>query len=193
MSATYTWDVFSTLDGYGGYAEGANWGGYWSKQGPELLEHRASLFDPEPRMIFGANFFRENAAIMTALDDPNALDEWNLRTWRAPATVISSTLQSTLGWPEATIERGDAVAVVRHLKATSDRPLRSQASLALNWSLMAAGLVDRIQLTVFPVISAKTGAFPVFRGAGDFDLELLESRTLDGNTQELVYRPTSRR
>ncbi|WP_223400077.1 hypothetical protein [Nocardioides rotundus] len=34
MSATYTWDVFSTLDGYGGYAEGASWGGYWSKQGP---------------------------------------------------------------------------------------------------------------------------------------------------------------
>ncbi|WP_263283268.1 dihydrofolate reductase family protein [Nocardioides rotundus] len=83
--------------------------------------------------------------------------------------------------------------MVRQLKATSDRPLRSQASLALNWSLMAAGLVDRIQLTVFPVISAKTGAFPVFRGAGDFHLELLESRTLDGNTQELVYRPTPRR
>lgn len=144
-------------------------------------------------MIFGANFFRENAAIMTALDDPNALDEWNLRTLRAPATVISSTLQSTLGWPDATIERGDAVAIVRQLKATSDRPLRSQASLALNWSLMAAGLVDHIQLTVFPVISAKTGAFPVFRGAGDFHLELLESRTLDGNTQELVYRPTPRR
>ncbi|MBR7742875.1 dihydrofolate reductase family protein [Phycicoccus sp. BSK3Z-2] len=193
MSATYTWDVFSTLDGYGGYAEGADWGGYWSKQGPELLAHRASLFDPEPRMVFGANFFRENAAIMTSLDDPNALDEWNLRTLRAPATVISSTLRSTLGWPDATIERGDAVAVVRRLKATSDRPLRSQASLALNWSLMAAGLVDRIQLTVFPVISAKTGAFPVFRGAGDFHLELLESRTLDANTQELVYRPTPRR
>ena len=27
-------------------------------------------------------------------------------------------------------------------------------------------------------------------GAADFDLELIESRTLDGNTQELTYRPT---
>ncbi len=37
-----------------------------------------------------------------------------------------------------------------------------------------------------------TGISPVLRGAGDFDLELLESRTLDGHTQELVYRRTPR-
>jgi hypothetical protein len=27
-------------------------------------------------------------------------------------------------------------------------------------------------------------------GAADSDLELIESRTLDGRTQELIYRPT---
>ena len=55
-----------------------------------------------------------------------------------------------------------------------------------------AGLVDRIQITVFPVIAARTGDEPVFSGAGDFDLDLLETRTLDGRTQELVYRPPLR-
>jgi hypothetical protein len=64
MTAVYTWDVFSTLDGYGSYAEGADWGGYWGKQGPELLEHRAAVFDTEQRMVFGATTFRENAQIM---------------------------------------------------------------------------------------------------------------------------------
>ena len=34
MSATYTFDVFSSLDGYGS-ASGGDWGGYWGKQGPE--------------------------------------------------------------------------------------------------------------------------------------------------------------
>jgi hypothetical protein len=29
-----------------------------------------------------------------------------------------------------------------------------------------------------------------FQGAADFDLELIESRTLDGHTQGLIYRPT---
>jgi dihydrofolate reductase len=63
----------------------------------------------------------------------------------------------------------------------------------MNRALMAAGLVDRVQVTVFPVITGQTGADPIFDGAADFDLELLESRTLDGRTQELVYRPALHR
>ena len=190
MSAEYTWDVFSTVDGYGSYAEGADWGGYWSKQGPQLLEHRARLFDDDPRLVFGATTFRENAEILTSGIDPLALDEWNQRTLNSPATVISSTLTDTLGWPDATIVSGDAVDIVAELKRTSDVPLRSQASLSLNRALLAAGLVDRIELTVFPVLSGRTGIQPIFAGAGDFDLELLESATLDGHTLALVYRPT---
>jgi dihydrofolate reductase len=190
MTALYTWDVFSTLDGYGSFVEGADWGGYWSKQGPELLGHRAALFSTEQRMVFGATTFRETAEIMSSGIDPNVLDEWNVRTMRMPATVISATLRDTLGWPDATIVSGNAVDIVAGLKEQSDVPLRSQASLSLNWALMAAGLVDRLQVTIFPVISGRTGASPILGGAGDFDLELLESRTLDGHTQELVYRPT---
>ena len=189
MTALYTWDVFSTLDGYGSYSEEGDWGGYWSKHGPELLAHRASLFDSKPRMVFGATTFRENAAILLSGDDPYSQHEWNVRTMRAHATVISSTLTDTLGWPDATIVSGDAANVVAQLKEESEVPIRSQASLTLNWALMAAGLVDRLQVTIFPVISGRTGTSPILAGLGDFDLELLESRTLDGHTQELVYRP----
>jgi dihydrofolate reductase len=85
---------------------------------------------------------------------------------------------------------GDAVDVVARLKQESEVPLRSHGSLSMNRALMAAGLVDRVQVTVFPVITGKTGTEPVLKGAGDFDLELIESRTLDGNIQELIYRPT---
>jgi hypothetical protein len=67
-----------------------------------------------------------------------------------PATVISATLHDTLGWPDATIVSGDAVDIVARLKQQSDVPLRSPASLSLNWALMAAGLVDRLQVTIFP-------------------------------------------
>ena len=38
MTAQYTFDVFSSLDGFG--AAGGDWTGYWGKQGPELLDHR---------------------------------------------------------------------------------------------------------------------------------------------------------
>jgi hypothetical protein len=38
MTATFTFDVFSSLDGFG--AASGNWTGYSGKQGPELLDHR---------------------------------------------------------------------------------------------------------------------------------------------------------
>jgi hypothetical protein len=47
-------------------------------------------------------------------------------------------------------------------------------------------------VTIFPVVSGRSGADPLFDGVDDFDLELLDSRILDGHTQELVYRPTPR-
>ena len=140
MPATFTFDIFCSLDGFGSYGAEGDWGGYWGKQGPELLAHRARIFDSEQRMVFGATTFRETAPVLAGGDDPNALDEWNVRTLRTPATVISSTLRDTLGWPDATIVSGDAVDIVTRLKQESGIPLRSQGSLSLNRALLAAGL-----------------------------------------------------
>ncbi|MGI5272667.1 dihydrofolate reductase family protein [Nonomuraea sp. CA-218870] len=192
MTATYTFDIFTTLDGYGSYGGDGDWGGYWGKQGPELLAHRLALFGQEQRMVFGATTFRQFVEMLAASDNEEYAvgDPWVGRMRNMPTTVVSSTLRGPLDWPDATVVSGDAVDVVTRLKEESDVPLRSHGSLSLNRALMAAGLVDRIQVTIFPVISGRTGTQPILHGAGDFDLELLESRTLDGRTQELVYRPT---
>jgi dihydrofolate reductase len=107
-----------------------------------------------------------------------------------PAIMISSTLEGPLDWADATVMSGDAVDVVARLKEESDVPLRSHGSLSMNRALMAAGLVDRVQVTLFPVITGKNGSAAIFKGASDFDLELLESRTLDGDILELTYRPS---
>jgi len=45
-------------------------------------------------------------------------------------------------------------------------------------------------VTHFPVITGQTGLDPIFQGAADFDLQLVENRTLDGHVQELIYRPS---
>ncbi|MEV3907881.1 dihydrofolate reductase family protein [Streptomyces canus] len=189
MSATYTFDVFSSLDGYA--AAGGDWTGYWGKQGPELLDHRLALYCEEQRMVFGATTYRAFAQMLAeSTEDSDVRDPWVTRMRNLPTTVVSTTLEGPLDWPDATVVSGDAVDVVARLKKESDVPLRSHGSLAMNRALMAAGLVDRVQVTLFPVITGRTGLDPVFQGAADFDLELLESRTLDGHTQELVYRPT---
>jgi dihydrofolate reductase len=191
MTAIYTFDVFCTLDGFGSYNSSGDWGGYWSKEGPQLLDRRTEVLREEQRMVLGANTFRQ----FTQLIGPSAgtledLDPVNARMRSMPTTVVSTTLEGPLDWPDATLVSGDAVDVVARLKADSQVPLRSHGSLSMNRALMAAGLVDRVQVTIFPVISGQTGDDPIFAGAADFDLELLESRTLDGRTQELIYRPT---
>jgi dihydrofolate reductase len=191
MSATYTFDIFCTLDGYGSYGPDGDWGGYWGKQGPELLDRRLASFDAEQRMVFGATTFREFVKMLAASTEKSDVrDPWVTRMRNMPATVVSSTLKDPVDWPHATIVNGDAVDIVAQLKKESEVPLRSHGSLSLNRALMAAGLVDLVRVTVFPVISGKTGTKPVFAGAADFDLEIVESRTLDGNIQELIYRPT---
>ena len=192
MTATYTFDVFSSLDGFG--SNSGDWGGYWGKQGPELLDHRLALYGKEQRMVFGANTYRVFAQMVaSATKESDVHDPWVTRMRHLPATVVSTTLKGPLDWPDATLVSGDAVDVVARLKEESEVPLRSHGSLSMNRALMAAGLVDRVQVTVFPVITGQTGDEPIFQDAADFDLELIESRTLDGNIQELVYRPTLHR
>jgi dihydrofolate reductase len=189
MSATYTFDVFSSLDGFG--SAKADWGGYWGKQGPELLDHRLGLHEEEQRMVFGANTYRLFARMLAESGEGSEVrDPWVERMRNLPATVVSTTLEEPLDWPDATVVSGDAVDVVARLKEESEVPLRSHGSLSMNRALMAAGLVDRLQVTVFPVITGQTGQAPIFAGAADFDLELIEQRALDGDIQELVYRPS---
>jgi dihydrofolate reductase len=123
-------------------------------------------------------------------EESEVRDPWVTRMRNMPATVVSATLEEPLDWPNATVLSGNAVDVVARLKEESEVPLRSHGSLSLNRALMAAGLVDRVQVTLFPVITGQTGLDPIFQGSADFDLELLENRTLDGHIQELIYRPT---
>jgi len=190
MTAAYTFDVFSSLDGYGSHT-GGDWGGYWGKQGPELLARRLAVYDADQRMVFGANTYRLFAHFLaSATEESEVHDAWVTRMRSLPATVVSTTLEAPIDWPDATVVSGDVVDVVARLKEESDVPLRSHGSLSMNRALMAAGLVDRVQVTLFPVITGQTGAGPIFQGAADFDLELIESRTLDGSIQELIYRPT---
>jgi len=191
MTATYTFDVFSSLDGYGSYNSSGDWGGYWGKQGPEFLDHRLASYSEEQRMVLGANTYRAFARMLaSSTEESDVRDPWVTQMRSLPTTVVSTTLEGPLDWPDASLVSGDAVDVVARLKDESEVPLRSHGSLSMNRALMAAGLVDRVQVTLFPVISGQTGAEPILQGAADFDLELIEARTLDSNIQELIYRPT---
>jgi hypothetical protein len=92
MTATYTFDVFSSLDGYG--AAGGNWTGYWGKQGPELLDRRLALYSEEQRMVFGANTYLAFARMLAeSTEQSEVRDPWVTRMVNLPATMVSTTLK----------------------------------------------------------------------------------------------------
>src|SRR5215217_9223311 len=139
MTAIYTFDVFSSLDGFG--SASGDWTGYWGKQGPELLDHRLARFEGEQRMVLGATTYRLFAEMLaSSTEESEVRDPWVTRMVNLPAIVVSTTLRGPLDWPDATVVSGDAVEVVARLRKDSEVPLRSNGSLSLNRALMAAGL-----------------------------------------------------
>src|SRR5829696_3379005 len=103
MTATYTFDVFSSLDGFGSY-DGGNWGGHWGKQGPEFLDRRLALYEEEQRMVFGANTYRQFVQrVRLSTEESEIGRAVNTRMRHLPTTVVSTTLEGPLDWPKATL------------------------------------------------------------------------------------------
>ena len=106
-------------------------------------------------MVFGANTYRAFARMLaSSTEESEVRDPWVTRMRNLPTTVVSSTLEGPLDWPDATLESGDAVDVVARVKEESEVPLRSHGGLSMNRALMAAGL-DGVQVTLFPVITGR--------------------------------------
>jgi riboflavin biosynthesis pyrimidine reductase len=57
----------------------------------------------------------------------------------------------------------------------------------MNRALLAAGLVDRLEVMVFPIITGESGDDQILADLPDIDLELVDSRLFDGRVQQLVY------
>ena len=179
--ASFTVDFFSTLDGNGS-AKG--WPGYWGKEGPELREDRVRTFGQDQVLVFGATTFREFRQFVVEYDEPYYDSMTAL-----PKLAFSSSLEEPLGWENSALVKEDAVTTVERLKRETDVPMRSHGSISLNRALLAAGLVDRLEVMVFPAVTGSAGYAALFKDGPEFDLELVDSTVLDGRTLKLVYTP----
>lgn len=186
-------DFITTVDGY---ASGEGWPGWWGLEGPEYLGWLAEQQETEKDFttLMGANTYRLYASFAAAaasagggMSDREAAAVTGLT--QQPTVVFSSTLAG-VDWPNTELVRGDAVEAVRERKRTGSRSMRTNGSLSLCRSLLAAGLVDRFRVVMFPVITGRTGHERIYDGYPDLSLALVESRTFDGNIQLLEYVPT---
>jgi dihydrofolate reductase len=191
-SAELMVDLIISLDGY---ASAEGWPGWWGLEGPEYLAWLEEEGRKDYTLLLGANTYRlmsGMSAEAAAEGSGFSKDEGASLTGLAavPKVVFSSTLQAPLTWPNSELVSGDAVAAVRDRKRTATGRLSTLGSLSLSRSLLAAGLVDKFRLVVFPVITGRTGQERIYDGYPDVALEMVDSRTFDGRLQLLEYIPT---
>ena len=174
-------DFITSLDGYGA-ADG--WPGWWGLEGPEYLAWLGEQPEAAYTVLMGATTYR----VMSGLA---AAGEPGTDVLAAMSKVVfSSTLSAPLSWPNTQLVAEEPVEAVREMKANSPRSMRTIGSLTLCRSLLAAGLVDRFRVVVFPVITGSTGHDRIYDGYPDIALDMLASRTFDGRIQLLEYAPT---
>ena len=89
------------------------------------------------------------------------------------------------------LAKADLVEEIRRLKADSDAPLRTIGSLSVVKGLLEARMVDRLRLTVFPLILGSTGREPVLAGVSDIHLKLVDAEVLDARLVTLEYLPAT--
>ncbi len=176
-------DFITSLDSYG---TATDWPGYWGMEGPEYLAWLREVGAQEHVTLMGATTYRELAGYAAAMPDDPGLAALTAM----PKTVFSSSLQPPLSWANTELVSGDAVEAVRELRQRESRPLRTVGSIRLCRALLEAGLVDRLRVVIFPVITGATGLQRLFDGYPDITLDLVGTRTFDGRLQMLEYVPT---
>jgi dihydrofolate reductase len=176
-------DLFITLDGYA-YGEGAP--AYFGYPGPELErwidEHLA-----EPQILLMGRVTYEAMSAIVRNQPVEGADRMN----ELPKVVFSKTLREPLAWNNSRLVTGDLVEELGRLKSESNALLRTIGSLSVVKALLEARMVDRLRLTVFPLILGSTGREPVFAGLPDIYLELVDTEVLDARLVTLEYRPAN--
>jgi len=101
--------------------------------------------------------------------------------------VVSTTLGSS-DWHDTTVIADDLLGTVAKLKESDGGPILVAGSCSLVQALLRAGLVDQLNLQVFPLIlGSGKRIFP--EGPEKFELELISSEATANGVLLQSYRP----
>ena len=156
MRKLIAWNVM-TLDGY---FEGPE---PWSIDfhslvfGKDLQELSDEQLAEAGLLLFGRKTYEGMAQYWPGAPESEAAAMNN-----AKKAVISNTLQSA-DWKNTTLLKGDAVELVRGLKAEAGGPIYVFGSAELLASLLAYGLVDEYRLCIAPVLLGRGN--PLFKSS----------------------------
>jgi dihydrofolate reductase len=180
-----TVDMFVSLDGFtAGPDGGQSWTfGYF---GPEFGAYAQRILADRQVMVMGRVTYEIMASSWPSSEDPLAA-----HMNRLPKLVFSSTLEEPLTWTNAQLVTGDAVDRLNALKREAGDPLRTIGSITLVQALIAARLVDRLRLVVFPHVLGKAGQKPMFVGWPETGFSLTSTSVLDSQLVLCEYHPSA--
>jgi dihydrofolate reductase len=180
-----TVDMFVSLDGFtAGTDGGQSWTfGYF---GPEFGAYTQRILAEPQVMVMGRSTYEIMASSWPSSPAPQAA-----HMNRLPKLVFSSTLEEPLEWTNAQLVAGDAVDGVTALKEEAGDPLRTIGSITLVRHLIAAGLVDRLRLVVFPHVLGEAGRKPLFAGWPETGFSLTSTSVIDARLLVSEYQPVA--
>ena len=104
--------------------------------------------------------------------------------------VVSRTLRDDdITWQNTRVARGDLIEEVTALKRAPGRDIAVSGSIELVSSLMALGLLDRLQLEVHPIVLGPAGGRAIFDGYDMTRLRLVDTTVLDSRVVVIDYQP----
>jgi dihydrofolate reductase len=148
-----------------------------------LADLEAQMIGRQDAVLLGRNMFDEWSGYWPTSDEQPFADFINsVKKY----VVTSRPLPDT--WSNAEAVAGPVADIVRDLKARPGGDIGVHGSITLAQSLLAAGLVDELQLAVGPVLDP-TGR-RLFEGLADLRrLELVGATPTPDGTVWMTYRP----
>ena len=153
---------------------------------PEISAHIGSMIADGDTLLLGRVTYEGFAAAFggDTTGDPMAATMNNF-----PKVVVSTTLE-TAEWQNSTLLSGDVAAEITKLKQQPGKNINISGSGTLMAWLLRQGLLDELDLLVFPVVVGHGKR--LFEGDGDqVALKLTESGAYDSGVVHLTYQSRS--
>jgi|SRR6185312_15654970 len=174
-----------------GYMADLNGGISWIRMDAEIATLVAELCRDAAGTIYGRKTYELMDPFWPDVKkQPEKWPQWmvDYAVWvdAALKVVVSRTLTS-IAWRNTRVIGDPVVEGIRRLKAEVDGDLLLLGSGQLTGTLLAAGLIDEIVVTITPVLLGK--GRPYFSGFPEkVGLELLEQRKFSNGVAALRYR-----
>jgi dihydrofolate reductase len=157
-------------------------GPYYS---PEIGQAIGSLMASGDTLLLGRVTYQTFAASFAG----NTSDPMAAQMNATPKVVVSTTLAHA-GWENSTVIRSDIAAEITWLKHLPGRNINVSGSATLVDWMLRQGLLDELDLLVFPVVVGKGKR--LFAGdGGTAGLRLASSEAFSTGVLHLTYHPAS--